>query len=163
MEISRPYLLFLGDVPDQLAAKTAQGIVDWRPEWCLGQLRLDGCKADCGIPDLTIAEAKQRGARTMIVGVANARRRAAASTGRARSCAALGAGLDVATGLHTRLAAVPEIAEAAQEHRRQLFDVRHSAMTFATGKGIKRPGRRLLDRRHRLLGRQEIHRAGARA
>src|SRR3954447_25125740 len=37
MEISRPYLLFLGDVPDQLAAKTAQGIVDWRPEWCLGQ------------------------------------------------------------------------------------------------------------------------------
>ena len=72
MEISRPYLLFLGDVPDQLAAKTAQGIVDWRPEWCLGQIRLDGCKADCGIPDLTIAEAKQRGARTMIVGVANA-------------------------------------------------------------------------------------------
>ena len=143
MEISRPYLLFLGDVPDQLAAKTAQGIVDWRPEWCLGQLRLDGCKADCGIPDLTIAEAKQRGARTMIVGVANAGGVLPRHWTRA-IVAALGAGLDVATGLHTRLAAVPEIAEAAQEHRRQLFDVRHSAMTFATGKGIKRPGRRLL-------------------
>jgi uncharacterized NAD-dependent epimerase/dehydratase family protein len=143
MEIDRPYLLFLGDVPDQLAAKTAQGIVDWRPEWCVGQLRLDGCKADCGLPDLTIAEAGRRGARTMIVGVANAggvlpRHWAREIVG------ALAAGLDVATGLHTRLASVPEIAEAADKHRRQLFDVRHSAMNFATGKGIKRPGRRLL-------------------
>ena len=72
MQIDRPYLLFLGDVPDQLAARTAQGIVDWRPDWCVGQLRLDGCKADCGLADLTIAEAKERGAKTMIVGVANA-------------------------------------------------------------------------------------------
>ena len=30
MEIARPYLLFLGDVHDALAAKTALGIVDWR-------------------------------------------------------------------------------------------------------------------------------------
>ncbi|HEY7382146.1 MAG TPA: DUF1611 domain-containing protein, partial [Beijerinckiaceae bacterium] len=57
MDIKQPYLMFLGDVPDQLAAKTAQGIVDWRPEWCLGQLRLPGCGADLGIPDVTIAEA----------------------------------------------------------------------------------------------------------
>ncbi|MFN7322417.1 MAG: DUF1611 domain-containing protein, partial [Methylobacterium sp.] len=46
MIVEAPYLMFLGDVPDQLAAKTAQGIVDWRPEWCRGQLRLAGCKAD---------------------------------------------------------------------------------------------------------------------
>ena len=38
MEIAKPYLLFLGDVQDQLAAKTAMGVVDWRPEWCVGQL-----------------------------------------------------------------------------------------------------------------------------
>ncbi|MEA4838380.1 MAG: hypothetical protein VB101_08860 [Rhodospirillaceae bacterium] len=55
--IPQPYLMFLGDVPDQLAAKTAAGIADWRPEWCVGQLRLPGCKADLGIPDLTVAEA----------------------------------------------------------------------------------------------------------
>jgi D-glutamate N-acetyltransferase len=143
MEISRPYLLFLGDVPDQLAAKTAQGIVDWRPGWCVGQLRLDGCKADCGIPDLSIAEAKERGARTMVVGVVNAGGVLPRRWTR-EIVAALGAGLDVATGLHVKLASVPEIAAAAQEHRRQLFDVRHSAMSFATGKGVKRPGRRLL-------------------
>jgi uncharacterized NAD-dependent epimerase/dehydratase family protein len=143
MEIDRPYLLFLGDVPDQLAAKTAQGIVDWRPDWCVGQLRLDGCKADCGLPDLTIAEARSRGARTMIVGVANAGGVLPRHWTR-EIVGALAGGLDVATGLHTRLASVPEIAEAADKHRRQLFDVRHSAMNFATGKGIKRPGRRLL-------------------
>ncbi len=46
MAIEHPYLLFLGDAPDQLAAKTAQGIAHWRPEWCLGQYRMAGCNAD---------------------------------------------------------------------------------------------------------------------
>jgi hypothetical protein len=36
MQIETPYLMFLGDVPDSLAAKTAYGIKDWRPEWCVG-------------------------------------------------------------------------------------------------------------------------------
>ena len=31
--IQTPYLLFLGDAPDQLAAKVAQGIRDWRPAY----------------------------------------------------------------------------------------------------------------------------------
>ncbi len=72
MEIERPYLLFLGDVHDQLAAKTAQGVVDWRPDWCTGQMRLEGCKADTGLKDMNIDEAVAAGARTFVVGVANA-------------------------------------------------------------------------------------------
>ena len=72
MQIRHPYLLFLGDVQDQLAAKTAQGIIDWRRDWCRGQLRMPGCKADVGIPVMTIQEAVKAGARTLIVGVANA-------------------------------------------------------------------------------------------
>lgn len=141
--ITPPYLMFLGDVPDALAAKTAYGIVDWRPEWCLGQLRLPGCKADLGIADLTIAEAAAKGARTMIVGVVNA--------GGVLPdhwvdviVKAIEAGFDVASGLHTRLASKPAIAEAAERHGRQLFDVRHTDRTFATGKGTKRSGLRLL-------------------
>ncbi len=43
MPIEHPYLLFLGDAADQLAAKTAQGIAHWRPEWRPEQLRLPGC------------------------------------------------------------------------------------------------------------------------
>lgn len=141
--ITAPYLMFLGDVPDALAAKTAYGIVDWRPEWCLGQLRLPGCKADLRIPDMIIAEAAAKGARTMVVGVVNA--------GGVLPdhwvdviVQAIEAGFDIASGLHTRLASKPAIAQAAERHGRQLFDVRHTDQTFATGKGTKRSGLRLL-------------------
>jgi len=68
-----PYLLFLGDAHDPLAAKVAQGIHDWRPEKALGQYRMAGCQADLGIADMTIAEAAAQGAGTLVVGVANQR------------------------------------------------------------------------------------------
>src|SRR3954451_2134056 len=69
--IHTPYLLFVGDAPDQLAAKTADGIAYWRPEICLGQLRLPGCKADLRLPDMTIEEAAAAGVKTVIVGTTN--------------------------------------------------------------------------------------------
>jgi uncharacterized NAD-dependent epimerase/dehydratase family protein len=69
--IDTPYILFLGDVADELAAKTAFGIVDWRPDWCIGQIRLPGCQADTGLPDMTIADAASSGARTFVIGVVN--------------------------------------------------------------------------------------------
>ena len=143
MDIAKPYLLFLGDVHDQLAAKTAMGVVDWRPEWCVGQMRLPGCKADTGLPDFSIAEAVAKGAKTMVVGVAN-------SGGVLPDhwvkeiVAALETGLDVATGLHKRLNSIPVIAEAARKHGRKLHDVRFSDVNFTTGKGTKRSGLRLL-------------------
>jgi uncharacterized NAD-dependent epimerase/dehydratase family protein len=143
MDIAKPYLLFLGDVKDQLAAKTAQGIVDWRPDWCIGQVRLEGCKADCGLQDMTIIEGKAKGARTMVVGVANAGG-VLPDHWVSRIIEALNQGLDVATGLHKRLGSVPEIAAAAKHNGRKLHDIRYTDMTFATGKGTKRPGLRLL-------------------
>lgn len=143
MNIPHPYLMFLGDVHDQLGAKTAQGIVDWRPDWCLGQLRLEGCKADLGIPDMTIADAVARGAKTMVVGVVNAGG-VLPEHWTSVIVQALEAGLEVASGLHTRLESVPAIREAAAKHGRRLFNVRHSDERFATGKGTKRPGLRLL-------------------
>lgn len=143
MEIAKPYLLFLGDVHDQLAAKTAMGIVDWRPEWCVGQIRLEGCKADTGLPDMSIAEAVAKGAKTMVVGVANAGG-VLPDHWVEEIVTALHAGLDVATGLHKRLSSFPRIADAATLHGRKLHDVRFSDVNFTTGKGIKRGGMRLL-------------------
>lgn len=143
MEIQRPYLLFLGDAPDQLAAKTALGIVDWRPDWCIGQLRLPGCGADTGLPDMEIPEARAAGAETMVVGVVNAGG-VLPESWIDIIVEALDSGMDVASGLHTRLASVPRIAEAAQANGRVLFDARHSDQIFATGKGTKRQGLRLL-------------------
>ena len=138
-----PYLLFLGDVHDQLAAKTAHGIKDWRPERCFGQLRLAGCRADISIPDVTIAEAAASGCRTMIVAVANSGGYLA-DHWVPHIVAALDAGMDVASGLHQRLVDLPEIAEAADRNGRELFDVRHPKHRFKTGTGVKRAGKRLL-------------------
>lgn len=139
----QPYLMFLGDAPDQLAAKTAQGVVDWRPDWCIGQLRLEGCRADLGLPDMAIAEAVGNGARTLVIGVANAGGVFPASW-TDTIVEALGRGMDVASGLHMRLKDIPGVAEAAREHGRSLFDVRHPTRPFDTGKGLKRSGKRLL-------------------
>ncbi len=143
MDIPRPYLMFLGDVPDQLAAKTAHGIVDWRREWCSGQLRLSGCQADLGLPEMTIEAAAAAGVQTLVVGVANAGG-VLPPHWVAPIVQAIACGLHVATGLHVRLSSVPAIRDAAQRHGRQLFDLRHSDQIFATGKGTRRPGLRLL-------------------
>jgi uncharacterized NAD-dependent epimerase/dehydratase family protein len=143
MDIAHPYLIFLGDVQDQLAAKTALGIVDWRRDWCLGQMRLAGCKADARLPDMSITHAAAKGARTFVIGVANAGG-VLPEHWVATIVAAIETGMDVASGLHVRLGDVPAIADAASKHGRQLFDVRHTRQRFETGKGVKRSGLRLL-------------------
>ena len=120
MELKRPYLLFLGDVPDALAAKTGLGIVDWRRDWCVGQWRLPGCKADAGLKEMTAADAVAAGARTMVIGVVNA-------GGKLPPhwidsiVAAIEAGLDIAAGLHQRLGEVPQIATALNGYPRAAY------------------------------------------
>ncbi len=143
MAIEKPYLVFLGDVQDALAAKTASGVVDWRRDWCVGQLRLPGCRADTGLPDMTIPEARASGARTFVVGAVNAGG-VLPEHWIASIVAAIEAGMDVASGLHDRLGAFPAIRAAAEKHGAQLHDVRHADRAFATGKGTRRPGKRIL-------------------
>ncbi|PZL84848.1 DUF1611 domain-containing protein, partial [Pantoea sp. ARC270] len=55
MLIPQPYLLFLGDVTDPLAAKTARGIHIWRPEQCVGEIKLPGCTVSLGLDELDIS------------------------------------------------------------------------------------------------------------
>lgn len=143
MSIAHPYLLFLGDAPDQLAAKTADGVARWRRAWCLGQLRLPGCQADVGLPDLTLEEAAARGARTLVIGVANRGGRISAAW-QETLLRALELGMDIASGLHQRLSDLPVVRRRAEELGRRLFDVRHPAREFEVGTGEPRPGRRLL-------------------
>lgn len=143
MQLKTPYLLFLGDAHDALSAKVAQGIVDWRPENALGQLRFENCAADLGIPDMTIGAAVAKGAQTLVVGVAN-RGGFIAENWVAVLKQALEAGMDLAAGLHNKLADVPELAETAAKFGRSLSDVRHSTQSFPVGNGAKRSGKRLL-------------------
>ena len=143
MEIKRPYLLFLGDARDQLAAKTAGGIAQWRPDWCVGQWRLPGCKADLGLKDMDAKAAKDKGARTIVIGVAN-RGGVLGKDWIPLLVQAVEMGYDLASGLHQSLKAVPEIKAAAEKHGRQLIDVRIPDREFEVGSGLKRSGKRLL-------------------
>jgi len=143
MALRTPYLMFLGDAPDQLAAKTAQGVVDWRPDICIGQLGLDGCNADLGLPHMSLAAAAEAGAKTLIVGVAN-RGGLISDTWTKVLVEAIELGFDIASGLHSRLGDVPDIAAAAERHGRSLTDARHPTRSFAVANGVKRPGMRLL-------------------
>jgi uncharacterized NAD-dependent epimerase/dehydratase family protein len=143
VDIKAPYLLFLGDAPDMLAAKVALGIRQWRPAKCAGQLRLPGCNADCDLADMDVAAARAAGVRTVVVGVAN-RGGVIDESWIDVLVQALEAGMDVAAGLHSRLADVPRLREAAERLGRSLFDVRHPAERFAVASGVRRSGKRLL-------------------
>ncbi|WP_029007737.1 N-acetyltransferase DgcN [Azospirillum halopraeferens] len=141
--IAHPYLLFLGDAPDALSAKTADGVARWRPEWCVGQLRLPDCNADLGLPDRTLEEAAALGARTLLIGVANRGGRIAAAW-QDTMLRALDLGFDLAAGLHQRLADLPAVKARADERGRAIHDVRHPSRGFDIGTGARRTGKRLL-------------------
>ncbi|WP_374679746.1 N-acetyltransferase DgcN [Hydrocarboniphaga effusa] len=138
-----PYLLYLGDASDDLAIKTARGLAFWRPDWCIGQFRGPDCHASLDLRELTFAEARAAGANTLVIGLANAGGELSAHNVR-DIVAALDAGLNVASGLHQRLDSVAQITEAARRSGRALFDARSFPYQLSVGKGLPRPGRRLL-------------------
>jgi uncharacterized NAD-dependent epimerase/dehydratase family protein len=141
--IETPYLLFLGDAPDQLSAKVAQGIRDWRPEHAVGQLRLDGCRADMGLSDMTLRQGLDAGARTLVVGVAN-RGGTIAEAWKPTLRQALALGYDLASGLHHLLRDEPDLVEAARNHGRTLLDVRVPPRRYPIATGARRTGQRLV-------------------
>lgn len=143
MALRTPYLMFLGDVVDQPAAKTAQGVVHWRPEWCAGQLRYANAGADLGLPDMSVDEAVAAGCKTLVIGVAN-RGGIISETWVDTICEAMEKGMDIASGLHRKLESMPRIKETAEKTGRALVNARHPTRDFDVGNGKPRPGKRLL-------------------
>lgn len=143
MLLKTPYLLFLGDAADPLQAKVAQGIKDWRPDQCVGQLRQEGCKADLQIENLTVAEAVERGAKTLVVGVANRGGHINESWFSIFE-EALNAGMDIASGLHNLLIDEPRLKALAEKTGRSLIDVRVPQNEYPIATGVKRTGKRCL-------------------
>ncbi len=141
--IPTPYLLFLGDAPDQLSAKVAQGIKDWRPENAVGQIRMPGCKADLGLEDLTLEEAYEKGARTLVIGVAN-RGGYISEAWKTLLIKALNTGFDLASGLHNLLRNETDLVEQAKECGRLLHDVRIPTVEYPIANGKTRRGKRCL-------------------
>ena len=141
--LPQPYLLFLGDTTEPGYAKTAFGLRDWARERCLGEFAIEGATVTTGLRSLTPAQAYAEGARALVIGVAN-------SGGFIPDAwipgllEALDAGLDIVSGMHTRLAEVPALKTAAARHGRRLVDVRQPPPAIPIATGRKRSGKRLL-------------------
>lgn len=142
-QLRHPYLLFLGDVTVKSDAKTAFGLRDWARERVVGEFALPEATVTLDLPRLHPREAAERGAGSLVIGVA--------PTGGALPEhwiavieEAIDSGLDVVSGLHTRLGSIPRLAAAAQRRGVKLVDVRHSDTPFPPGTGRKRSGQRVL-------------------
>ena len=143
VEITAPYLLFLGDEPDITHAKTAVGIAHWRPEACVGQYRLPGSGVDLGFPEMTPAEAAEAGAKTLIWGVAGVGGIIPEHWTPALF-EAVNAGLNICAGTHASLTKIEGLSEAAAAAGVSLIDIRKPPADLPVGSGRKRSGLRLM-------------------
>ena len=141
--LRKPYLLYLGDAVLKSDCKTAFGLRDWCPGDVLGEWSHPRGRVTLGLPRLSPAQAASRGAGSIVIGVA--------PTGgqlpehwQDDLEAAIEAGLDVVSGLHTRLGSFARLRAAAERRGAQLIDVRHPTREFPVATGRKRSGKRLL-------------------
>lgn len=141
--VEAPYLVFMGDETRALMAKTGIGVVQWAPERCLGQCRLSDAAIDLGLEELTPAQAAEKGARSLVIGIANVGGTISPSWRQVLN-QALEAGLDLVAGMHERLRADPELVELARKTGRQLVDLRDPPEALPIGTGKARSGRRVL-------------------
>lgn len=143
LALKAPYLLFIGDTRDQIYAKTGYGLVQWAPEKIVGQLRLPGCGVRMDTEDLTLDEAAERGAKSMVIAVAPVGG-ALPEHWNSVVLEAIARGMDIVAGLHSKLRDNPEFVAAAKAHGVDLVDVRVPPRGIPVGNGQKRSGRRIL-------------------
>lgn len=138
-----PYLLFLGDTTEPGYAKTAYGLRDWAPERCLGEYACEGATVTTGLQFLTPAQAVAGGARSLVIGVANAGGHIPEAW-LDSLVQAMEAGLDIISGMHVRLGEIALLRNAAACFGRRLIDVRQPPADIKLASGRRRTGRRLL-------------------
>jgi uncharacterized NAD-dependent epimerase/dehydratase family protein len=142
MDLPQPYLLFLGDTTEPGYAKTAFGLRDWAADRCVGEWSC-GATVTTGLDRLTPKEARARGARALLIGVANS----GGIIGESwipSLVEALESGLDIISGMHTKLNDSAQLKSVAERRGRRLIDVRIPPRNIPLATGRKRPGKRLL-------------------
>ncbi len=143
IKLEAPYLIFFGDAGDPVNAKTGLGIAHWSREKCAGQMTFPGCRIDSGLPELDVTTALAAGVRTVVIGVAPV-------GGRLQQnwlpplLEFARAGVDIASGLHSKLADNDELVRAAAAGAARLIDVRVPPANMACGTGRRRTGKRVL-------------------
>jgi uncharacterized NAD-dependent epimerase/dehydratase family protein len=141
--LPKPYLLFLGNETREPFAKTAFGLRDWAADLCVGEYALKGATVTTGLPKLTPQEAWLRGARSLVIGVANMGGEVNPEWIPALT-EALASGLDVVSGMHGSLWDNPALAAQANRLGRKLHDVRVPPRGIRVATGRRRTGKRLL-------------------
>jgi uncharacterized NAD-dependent epimerase/dehydratase family protein len=141
--IPSPYFLYLGEAKDEIAIKTSRGLAVFRPDDCVGEMRGHNSDLTLGLPALSLDQARAKGAKTLVLGVANA---GGVMSPRmvADAIEAVRLGLNIASGLHQRLRDVPELVAAARVANVTLFDVRDPPLDLPIGNGAQRAGLRCL-------------------
>jgi uncharacterized NAD-dependent epimerase/dehydratase family protein len=104
---------------------------------------MEGCKADMGLTDMTLVEARKAGAKTLVIGVAN-RGGVISQEWKKVLVMALEEGFDLASGLHNLLRDEPDLVAVAEATGRKLHDVRVPEVEFPIANGKKRSGKRVL-------------------
>jgi uncharacterized NAD-dependent epimerase/dehydratase family protein len=143
VRLEPPYLLYLGDTPDDDHAKTGHGIAFWRPERCAGQMRLPNCPVDLGLPEMSVAEAVDAGVRTAIIGVAPLGGQLP-DHWLPQLIELARAGINIASGMHSKLKSMPDLVSAAYKGGATLTDVRVPPANLPVGQGKPRSGKRVL-------------------
>jgi uncharacterized NAD-dependent epimerase/dehydratase family protein len=141
--LPQPYLLFLGDTTERGYAKTAFGLRDWAGERCIGEWSCAGATVSADLPRLTPREARARGARALVIGVANAGG-VISDSWIPSLIDALESGLDIIAGMHSKLNDTPLLKSVAERRGRRLIDVRTPPRNISIASGRKRSGKRLL-------------------
>ena len=138
-----PYLLYLGESTEVLEIKTARGLARWRPELCFGEFGNKKCTNSLGLKKLSMKDAANQGARTLVLGLANSGGQICKEWHKDIK-EALSMGLNIASGLHAKLTDIPEFSELALKNNCALVDLRSTNSFVKTGSGKKRSGNRIL-------------------
>jgi uncharacterized NAD-dependent epimerase/dehydratase family protein len=143
LELPYPYLVFLGDTREPLFAKTAFGLADWARERCIGEWSCGDTHVTTGLPRVSPRQARENGARSLVIGVANYGG-VIQENWIPTLLEALDAGLDLIGGMHARLQDIEPLRTAAARLGRRLIDVRIPPANIPVASGRKRSGKRLL-------------------
>ena len=143
LQLPYPYLVFLGDTREPLFAKTAFGLADWARERCIGEWSCGDTHVTTGLPRVSPRQAREKGARSLVIGVANYGG-IIQENWMPTLLEALEAGLDLIGGMHAKLHDIEPLRIRAASLGRRLIDVRIPPANIPVANGRKRTGKRLL-------------------
>lgn len=139
-----PYLLMVDGAEDlEVATKTASGIIFWRKDLCLGQLKTENTRVRLDLPLLTLEKAVEKGCRSLVVGVANFGG-ILLPEWTPIFLDAINNGLNIISGLHQRVSDIKNVHEAAIRKGVTIVELRTNKFNATTATGRKREGKRLL-------------------